>query len=214
MEFEFARRISSRQGMVKVADTANAQTQMLPGDGSQPTPWQQAGQPHGHGTRGENPPGSGDTPRLGRRHIPGSQPGSPKSQSDTSPKRRKGLFSIDYRQEFAENHRSRYERDTRTIVINLDHPQIAGAYNASGRNTEARQFLEISYEVAVVEYAQAIPFEKIDQEGDHYQASEALYDVRETINRVTRRFSGASCFSQARQCLIYKGKTLQLKNRQ
>ena len=189
MEFEFARQISSRQGKVKASEATGLQAELLPGGGQEPTKWQEGGSPHGKGSRGTNPTGSGDTPRPGPDLLPGSQPGSPRSPAEGSQKRRRGLFSIEYRNESAENYRSRYDRDTRTIIINLDHPQIAGAYHASGKNTESRHFREISYEVAVVEYAQAIPFEKIDQEGDQYQASEALFDVRDTINRVTRRFA-------------------------
>jgi len=188
MEFEFARRISSRQGKVRTSETTGYQTELLPGKGLEPTAWQEAGNPHGEGTRGKTS-GHGDTPRPGPDLIPGSQAGSSKSFIDGSRKRRKGLFSIEYRNESAEKHRSRYEAETRTIIINLDHPQIAGAYHSSGRNTEARQFREISYEVAAVEYALAIPYEKIDQEGDWYDASTALYDVREIINRVMRKFS-------------------------
>ncbi len=189
MEFEFARQISSRLGKVKTSELSGLQSEALPGGGLEPTKWQESGNPHGKGIKGKDQVGTGNTPRPGPDLIPGSQPGSPKAVTDGSAKRRKGLFSIEYRNESVENRRSRYDRETRTIVINLDHPQIAGAYNSSGRNTESRHFREISYEVAVVEYAVAIPFERIDQEGDQYQASEALFDVRDTINRVTRRFA-------------------------
>ena len=189
MEFEFARRVSSRQGKVKISEIVGSQIELLPGEGREPTAWQVAGNPHGKGTRGEGPSGPGDTPRPGPDLIPGSQPGSPKSPIDGPQKRRRGLFSIEYRNETAGRYRSRYDRESRTIIINLDHPQIVGAYQSSGKNTESRQFREISYEVAIVEYAQAIPFEKIDQAGDQYQASEALFDVRDTINRLARRIA-------------------------
>ena len=189
MEFEFARRVSSRQGKVKISEIVGNQTELLPGGGLEPTAWQTAGSPHGKGMRGEAPSGPGDTPRPGPDLIPGSQLGSPRSAVDGPQRRRRGLFSIEYRNLTAEQHRSRYERESRTIVINLDHPQIASAYHSSGKNTESRQFREISYEVAIVEYAQAIPYEKIDQEGDLYQASAALFDVRDTINRLARRIA-------------------------
>lgn len=189
MEFEFAKQIASRRGKVKSNEIEGANVEALPGDGDEPTAWQEAGKRFGKEAGLLNPITHGDTPKRGSNLIPGDQLGSQKSVSDGVNKRRKGLFAIDYRNETAENHRSRYERETRTIVINLDHPQIASAFTAGEKNTESRGFREISYEVAVVEYAQAIPFEKIDQEGDQYQASEALFDVRDTINRLTRRFT-------------------------
>lgn len=189
MDFEFARRISSRQGRVKPADISGTQTELLPGKGTEPTRWQPSGNPQGAGKHHGGEVGLGDAPRKGPDLIPGAELGGPKAIDQAVERRKKGMFSIEYRHESAENKRSRYDRETRTIVINLDHPQITGAFRASGQNTESRQFREISYEVAAVEYALAIPFEKIAQEGDHYQASDALYDVWETINRVTRRFA-------------------------
>jgi len=189
MEFEFSRRISSRQGRVKTSETIGTPTDLLPGGGLEPTEWQEAGHSYGDGKRGDGLIDTGHTPRPGPDLIPGSQVGSPKSFADGTNKHRKGLFSIEYRSETAAYPRSRYEPKTRTIIINLDHPQIAGAYHASSGNTEARQFREISYEVAAVEYAIAIPYEKISQEGDWYEAAQALDDVRKTINRLAKRFA-------------------------
>jgi Histidine kinase-, DNA gyrase B-, and HSP90-like ATPase len=189
MEFEFARLVASRQGKVKKVEVSGAEGVPLPGGGEVTTSWQAVRSSKGKGKGGRSPD-SGKTASNGPDLVPGSQLGSPKSSTDGNQKRRRGLFHIEYKKETPERNRSRYDRDTRTIVINLDHPQIASAYNASGKNTESRQFLEISYEVAVVEYAQAIPFEKIEQAGEQYQASEALFDVGDTINRLSRRFAG------------------------
>ena len=46
----------------------------------------------------------------------------------------------------------------------------------------------MSYEVAAVEYALALPFEKMKID-NLYDAADALYDTREIINRVTRKFA-------------------------
>lgn len=187
MELEIAKRIAARQGKVQVTPSGS-NSDPLPGDGKEPTVWQQAGAQYGNGSRGETP-SSGNTPRPGASLIPGSQTGSPKSGEPGSQRRRKGLFSIEYLNESESSHRSRYDRATQTIVINLDHPQIAGTLKAADKNVESRQFRELSCEIAVVEYAVAVQYERIDQEGDQYQASDALYEVREIINRVSRRFA-------------------------
>ena len=55
---------------------------------------------------------------------------------------------------------------------------------------DARQFREMCYEIAAVEYAMVLPHEKVEKD-EIYDASDALYDVRETINRITRRFMEA-----------------------
>ena len=101
-------------------------------------------------------------------------------------KRRRGAFSIDY--EYATNGspRSRYESTLKKIWINLDHPQIANAFEASGRQVDARQFREICCEVAAVEYAIILQYEKLEKYEQH--ADEALDEVRLTINRITSRF--------------------------
>jgi hypothetical protein len=190
LEFEFARRIASRQGKVNTSETAIVGGELLPGGGDVQTQWQTAGHSHGKEAKKKGSLSSGDTPRAGRDLIPGSQNGSLQEPNQGSQKRRAGLFSIDYKNEKVASDRAHYDRDTRTIVINLDHPQIAGAYLSSGNNTETRSFREISFEVAVVEYAMAIPYEKMDKD-EFYDAEEALREMRVTVNRVTRRFAEA-----------------------
>ncbi len=189
-ELELARRISGRRGNVDLSGASDPNLEPLPGEGSEITEWQPSGNPHGDGQSSGGLVGPGDTPRSeGPDLIPGSELGSRKSGANRTRGRRKGLFSIAYRNESGDQYRSRYETDTRTIVINLDHPQIDGAYRSSGMNTDTRQFREISYEVAAVEYSLAIPFDRVEQEGELYQAYDALFDVRDTINRVSRKFS-------------------------
>ena len=71
------------------------------------------------------------------------------------------------------------------IVINLDHPQLVSA--ASGPDgMEGREFKQLSREIAFVEYAIVLPYE-LAQQYDYYDVEDALFEIRETINRVTRR---------------------------
>ena len=186
MELELTRRVSKRSGSKSVSEILDEQGDLWPGDGDEPTPWEQTGIPHGAGTRGDLA-GEGDTPRPGPTARPGSEPGGRKSTTKGRRKRRRAVFSIDYEHVTAESSRSRYARDTKTIFVNLDHPQIASAFEAGGKRTDARQFREVCYEVAAVEYAIALPHEKLEK-SELYDASDALFDVKDTIDRVTRRF--------------------------
>jgi hypothetical protein len=93
------------------------------------------------------------------------------------------MFHVDYRHEEAQSPRSHYERETRTIVINLDHPQIARAVREGG-GIDGRQFREITWEVAFVEYAIALCHERLGRD-QFYSGGDALFDIRETINRVS-----------------------------
>ncbi len=110
-----------------------------------------------------------------------------KDPSGENEKRRKAVFSIEFERITTEQNRSRYAGDTKTIFINLDHPQIASALETGGNSTDSREFREVCYEVAAVEYAIALPYEKLEKD-ELYPAEDALFDVKETIDRVTKRF--------------------------
>ena len=116
-----------------------------------------------------------------------NKPKPRKNPSEGNEKRRKAVFSIEFERVTVDQNRSRYVGDTKSIFINLDHPQITSAFETGGKTTDSRQFLEVCYEAAAVEYAIALPYEKLEKD-ELYPAEDALFDVRETIDRVTKRF--------------------------
>jgi len=187
IDLEVSRRLTGKTKS-KTNEATSLQGEILPGDGDQDSKWQQSGQPHNNGHRGMNPPGEGDLPREGPNLIPGDSKGSQKESSESGSKRRSGLFSIEFVNSTAEDLRSHYKRVEHMILINLDHPQIALALKAGGGAQDSPHFLAMVYEVAAVEYAQAIQFERLDQ-GEQFDASEALFATQDAINRVTRRFA-------------------------
>ena len=186
MELELSRRIAKRSGGKKVDEIIDAMGDLSPGNGEEITTLQQAGNPHGSGKQGKEA-SSGNDHRPGPDMQSGSEKGAKKSTAEGKQKRRKSVFSIEYKHETPGRDRSRYEAGSKTIVINLDHPQISAAFEAGGKRTDSKQFREMCYEVAAVEYALAIPFERLERD-ELYAAEDALYDVKETINGITRRF--------------------------
>lgn len=98
--------------------------------------------------------------------------------------RRLSGFALDFRNETASAPRSRYEETTKTIVINLDHPQLKAARKLGPQSSAA--FRQMSYELAFVEYALALGNEHLRRD-PLVSGEDALYEIRETINRVTRR---------------------------
>lgn len=126
-------------------------------------------------------------PRTRQTKSQKSKPESQKNTNEENEKRGKAVFSIAFEHFTAEQNRSRYDGDTKTIFINLDHPQIASAFETGGNVTNSRQFREICYEAAAVEYSIALPYEKLEKD-EFYQTEDALFDVRDTIDRVTKRF--------------------------
>jgi hypothetical protein len=97
----------------------------------------------------------------------------------------RGGFSVRYEHSGSVEQRGKYLADRRTIVINLDHPQVAAAHACGGSGNDVFQRLTI--EVAISEYSIALAQELVEQYGI---VDEALYDIRETIDRVARRMVG------------------------
>jgi len=153
---------------------------IVPGEGDIETRYQLGGPEHGDGKRGEEA-GIGEEERPGSSLIPGEETGGPSDTVERKTKR--SSFHVDYRHEEVQSQRSHYEREIRTIVVNLDHPQVSTAIT-NGGGIDGKQFREITYEIALVEYAIALGHERqfIDA---FYSGSDALFDIRESINRVS-----------------------------
>jgi hypothetical protein len=190
IDLEVSRRITGKTKS-KINEANSLHGEILPGDGDQNSKWQQTGQPHGNGHRGKNPPGEGDLPREGPNVVPGFSQGAQKESSASGNKRRSGLFSIEFVNSTKDYPRSQYKREEHKILINLDHPQIALALKDGGGAQDSRHFLAMVYEVAAVEYAQAVQFERFNQ-GEQIDAAEALFAVGDAVDRVTRRFAEVS----------------------
>jgi len=187
VELEVSRKITGKPKN-RIADVIANDGTILPGGGDNASQWQEAGQLHGNGHRGDNPLGDGDYPRSDSSLMSGVSQGSPKQQDKSGNKNRSGLFSIEFEHLTEEFERSKYEREEHRILINLDHPQVAYALKEGGGSLDSSYFLSTVYEVAAVEYAQAIPFERI-QQGEQVDAADALFAVGDTIDRITRRFA-------------------------
>jgi hypothetical protein len=74
--------------------------------------------------------------------------------------------------------------------VNLDHPQILAASREAG-GIEGRQFKEVTREVALVEYAIALCHERLRRD-EFYSGTDSLFDMRQTINRVSRMMASAT----------------------
>lgn len=174
MELGRIRRMAKQRGQGTIDDH-------VPGNGDMPTDYQPGGAEHGNGNRGTEA-GPGEEQREGPSLLPGEEKGSPGKVSER--KTPQSTFRVDYRHENEQSPRSHYEHESRTIVINLDHPQISRALQEGG-GIEGKQFREITAEIAFVEYAIALGHEKLERD-EFYDGEEALRDIRNTVNRVSR----------------------------
>jgi hypothetical protein len=96
-------------------------------------------------------------------------------------KQPRGGFRVEYRSLGAAEDRSRYDKTTLTILINLDHPAVKNAFQRSGPDDPI--FKRLSYEIAFTEYAVALGYETAERDPD-YPAIDILFDVRATVNRI------------------------------
>ncbi len=189
MELERARRARNSAGLMAVSDLPGGEDGLSPGNGDIPGSNQESGNEHGDGNRGGNA-SEGETPKPGPSLIDGNDPSSQNHLYEGKRKRRRAVFSLEYESGSPTMPRSRYETIEKTIYINLEHPQVANALLASNGNTSGKQFREMSYEIAAIEYSLALQYE-IMGENDSYNAFAALNELRHTINRITSRIVAA-----------------------
>jgi hypothetical protein len=106
-----------------------------------------------------------------------------KKAGKAKPAPAQGGFAVEYLPLGAEEDRSRYDHESMTIQINLDHPVLAAALEKGGVNDVA--FRRLSYEIAFSEYAIAMGYEKAIED-PVIPADDLLYEVRGTLNRIAR----------------------------
>jgi Histidine kinase-, DNA gyrase B-, and HSP90-like ATPase len=106
-------------------------------------------------------------------------------------RRPQGGFRVQFKPMGAESHRALYEKDDRTIYINLEHPQLVAAIGVG--DIDDPVFRRLAYEVAFSEYAIALASE-LEGSGHYIDPSDPIVDIRLTLNRVARK--AASLYSE------------------
>lgn len=138
------------------------------------------------GTNAAGVGGVGDSPRrlnpIVEPEEGGEAKGHHEKKGSDKPKSRGG-FQIEFDHQGEGSARAIYQRDKRTIFINLDHPQISTALQ--GRTVEDAVFRRLAYEVAFSEYAVALAME-LDHREEFLDPQDAIVEIRETIHRIAR----------------------------
>jgi hypothetical protein len=99
-------------------------------------------------------------------------------------RRPQGGFRVQFKPMGAESNRALYERDDRTIYINLEHPQLVAAIGSG--DIDDPVFRRLAYEVAFSEYAIALASE-LESRGHYIDPSDPIVDIRLTLNRLARK---------------------------
>lgn len=124
-----------------------------------------------------------DLPKPVEPNEEGKTTGGPRGGAGGN-RRPSGGLRVEHQNLGEEEPRGRYMNDRRTIIINLDHPEVAAAYELGGPENPA--FVRLAWEVAITEYAVALAQELVEQ---YTVPDEALFDIRDTIDRVSRRLA-------------------------
>jgi histidine kinase/DNA gyrase B/HSP90-like ATPase len=143
---------------------------------------------HGNGTQGQG----GTPPNQGPEVTPGPTDAANmgrKGVEAVSSRRPRGGFQVSFRNLGAESQRAAYVRDERTILINLDHPQLVAARGDG--SIDEPVFRKLAYEVAFSEYALSLSSE-LAAHDELMDPMDAIWEIRETLNRIARQ--GASLF--------------------
>ncbi len=135
----------------------------------------------GGGGEGADPPAF---PTPVEKDSEGSTTGSPSGGTETGKRSPRGGLSIEYRNLGISEPRGSYRIDGRVILINLDHPQVEAAYKLGG--PEEPNFVRYAAEIAIAEYAVALATELAET---YTIPDEAIFDIHDTIDRVSRRFA-------------------------
>jgi hypothetical protein len=110
-----------------------------------------------------------------------------KKRKDSAQKSKGGGFSVEFREMGEHEPRAKYEAAERSILVNLEHPQLAAALNVGGIDDVA--FRRLAYEVAFAEYSIALSFEMAN-DGHFTDPQGAITSVREGINRMASLAAG------------------------
>jgi len=138
--------------------------------------------PHGEREVGPRPRPRPDLPIDGRPDPAGKQSVDPIG-GDGAKRRARGGFEVRFDRLGPEEQRSKYDRTSLAILINLDHAAVANALRSTGCDDPV--FRRLSYEIAFSEYSMALGYELTRQDPD-MPADDLLYEVRATLNRVSK----------------------------
>jgi hypothetical protein len=101
-----------------------------------------------------------------------------------SPRRAAGGFDVQFRDNGEENRRAVYDRDSRTILINLQHPQLVAARGQA--DISDLNFRRLSFEVAFTEYSIGFA-QELAANNEYIDFDEPLFDMRLRIDNLARK---------------------------
>jgi hypothetical protein len=101
-----------------------------------------------------------------------------------------GGFSVAFEKIGPNEKRAKYDRDNRTIYINLEHPRITvEVANSKTRSpVDDPNFLRMAYEIAFTEYAIVLA-QELSNAQYYFDPQDALVELRQTLDDLSKSFA-------------------------
>jgi hypothetical protein len=101
-----------------------------------------------------------------------------------------GGFSVAFEKMGPNEKRAKYDRDNRTIYINLEHPRISVEISSSKTRSpvDDPNFLRMAYEIAFTEYAIVLA-QELSSAQFFFDPQDALVEVRQTLDDLSKAFA-------------------------
>jgi hypothetical protein len=145
------------------------------------------------GIDGEDGPGPDPRPGPNRKQVrldETSEQKVAKRAAGTTKPSLTGGFSVAFKKIGPNEKRAKYDRDNRTIYINLEHPRIAVEITSSKTRSpiDDPNFLRMAYEIAFTEYAIVLA-QELSNAQFFFDPQDALVEVRQTLDDLSKVFA-------------------------
>ena len=105
-----------------------------------------------------------------------------------------GGFNIDFQKLGPDDFRAKYEDDTRTIIVNLDHPFLKKIEDMAGDRTSTK-YMRPAWEAALFEYAAATTTQKGTSNLMDDSLTDGVIGMQETVDELLRMMTALDIFN-------------------
>ena len=105
-----------------------------------------------------------------------------------------GGFNISFEELGADDFRAKYEDDTRTIIVNLDHPFLKKIEDMAGDRTSTK-YMRPAWEAALFEYAAATTTQKGASNMMDDSLTDGVIEMQQTVDELLRKMTVLNIFN-------------------
>ncbi len=115
-------------------------------------------------------------------------------ERQTKKRRSGGGFNISFENLGPDDFRAKYEDDTRTIIVNLDHPFLKKIEDMAGDRTSTK-YMRPAWEAALFEYAAATTTQKGASNMMDDSLTDGVIEMQNTVDKLLRKMTALNIFN-------------------